>query len=70
MKEKIKKHLLNAYLSLAIVSIFWGTTYYAIHVGVQYTSGFALAGLRQALRSSDVRIRSCARGIPVQLKSI
>jgi len=49
MTDTIKKHLLNAYLSLAIVSIFWGTTYYAIHVGVQYTSGFALAGLRQAI---------------------
>src|SRR4051812_24381146 len=49
MSDTIKKHLFNAYLSLAIVSIFWGTTYYAIHVGVQCTSGFALAGLRQAI---------------------
>src|SRR5882672_1981938 len=44
----MKKQLFQAYLALAIVSIFWGTTYLAMRVGVQYANGFAMAGLRQA----------------------
>lgn len=45
----MKKQLFQAYLALAIVSIFWGTTYLAMRVGVQYANGFAMAGLRQAM---------------------
>lgn len=44
----MKKQLFQAYLALAVVSIFWGTTYLAMRVGVQYANGFAMAGLRQA----------------------
>jgi drug/metabolite transporter (DMT)-like permease len=44
----MKKQLFQAYLALATVSFFWGTTYLAMRVGVQYANGFAMAGLRQA----------------------
>ncbi len=44
----MKKQLFQAYIALATVSIFWGTTYLAMRVGVQYANGFAMAGLRQA----------------------
>ncbi|MBV7529806.1 EamA family transporter [Chitinophaga sp. sic0106] len=35
------------YLALAIVSIFWGTTYMASSIGVRYLHGISLSGLRQ-----------------------
>ena len=44
----MKHHHFRAYLALATVSIFWGTTYLAMRVGVQHADGFAMAGLRQA----------------------
>lgn len=39
----------NAYIALAIVSIFWGTTYLASSVGVRHMHGVMLAGIRQAV---------------------
>lgn len=39
----------RAYLALAIVSFFWGTTYLATAIAVQSVHGFFLAGVRQTL---------------------
>jgi drug/metabolite transporter (DMT)-like permease len=39
----------NAYIALAIVSIFWGTTYLASRIGVRYMHGITLAGIRQLM---------------------
>ncbi|MCW3464454.1 EamA family transporter [Chitinophaga nivalis] len=44
----MRKSHTNAYIALAIVSIFWGTTYLASSVGVRYIHGMMLAGLRQS----------------------
>jgi drug/metabolite transporter (DMT)-like permease len=38
-----------AYLALVLVSIFWGTTYLAARIGVQYMHGISLAGIRQTV---------------------
>lgn len=45
MNKDIKK----AYLALAVVSFFWGTTYVAARVGAQQMPGFFIAGVRQFL---------------------
>ncbi len=39
----------KAYMALAIVSFFWGTTYIAAKIGAQHIPGLFLAGLRQLL---------------------
>lgn len=39
----------NAYIALAIVSIFWGTTYLASRIGVRHMHGITLAGIRQLM---------------------
>lgn len=43
----MRKQNKNAYIALAIVSIFWGTTYLASSVGVRHMHGVMLAGIRQ-----------------------
>ncbi|NIG54851.1 EamA family transporter [Chitinophaga sp. Cy-1792] len=43
----MRKSTTMAYIALAIVSIFWGTTYLASHIGVRHMHGMMLAGLRQ-----------------------
>lgn len=43
----MRKSRTNAYIALAIVSIFWGTTYLASSVGVRHMHGVMLAGIRQ-----------------------
>jgi len=45
----MKKDLNKAYLALAIVSFFWGTTYIAAKIGAQHIPGLFLAGIRQLL---------------------
>ena len=45
MKNEIRK----AYIALAIVSFFWGTTYVAARVGAQEMPGLFIAGVRQFL---------------------
>lgn len=45
----MRKQNKNAYIALAIVSIFWGTTYLASSVGVRHMHGVMLAGIRQAV---------------------
>lgn len=41
--------LFKAYLALVMVCFFWGTTYLAIRVGVQYVPGFMMAGIRNVV---------------------
>lgn len=43
----MKKELGRAYLALAVVSFFWGTTYLASRVGAQHMPGLFVAGMRQ-----------------------
>jgi len=41
--------LFKAYVALAMVCFFWGTTYLAIRIGVQFVPGFMMAGIRNVL---------------------
>jgi len=43
----MKKDLRKAYIALALVSFFWGTTYVAARVGAQNMPGLFVAGVRQ-----------------------
>jgi drug/metabolite transporter (DMT)-like permease len=45
----MKKDVSKAYVALAIVSFFWGTTYIAAKIGAQHIPGLFLAGMRQLL---------------------
>src|SRR5689334_17905147 len=45
----MNKNLLKAYLALACVCFFWGTTFLAIRVGVKTLSPFWLVGIRQTM---------------------
>jgi drug/metabolite transporter (DMT)-like permease len=45
----MKTDLTKAYLALAVVSIVWGTTYYALLIGVKTFPPFLFSGLRQAI---------------------
>ncbi len=45
----MKKELHKAYMALAIVSFFWGTTYIAAKIGAEHIPGLFLAGVRQLL---------------------
>ncbi|MBY0427188.1 MAG: EamA family transporter, partial [Cytophagales bacterium] len=40
---------LTAYLALASVSFFWGTTYFAIRIGVSDAPPFLFSGIRNAI---------------------
>ena len=41
------KSMLPAYIALALVSFFWGTTYLATRIGVEFAHGFLLSAVRQ-----------------------
>ena len=43
----MKKDLHKAYIALAIVSFFWGTTYIASKIGAQHMPGLFVSGVRQ-----------------------
>jgi drug/metabolite transporter (DMT)-like permease len=43
----IKKEFGKAYVALAVVSFFWGTTYIASRIGAQHMPGLFVSGLRQ-----------------------
>jgi len=43
----MKKEISRAYIALAIVSFFWGTTYIASRIGAQHMPGLFMAGIRQ-----------------------
>jgi drug/metabolite transporter (DMT)-like permease len=45
----MKKDLLKAYLALACVCFFWGTTYLAVRVGVETLPPLWLVGIRQTI---------------------
>lgn len=45
----IDRSLWKAYAALAVVCIVWGTTYFALRVGVETFPPFLFSGLRQAL---------------------
>jgi drug/metabolite transporter (DMT)-like permease len=44
-----KIELRKAYIALALVSFFWGTTYVASRIGAQHMPGLFMAGVRQFL---------------------
>lgn len=44
-----KNPLFKAYFALIAVCFFWGTTYLAIRIGVQYVPGFMMAGIRNVM---------------------
>ncbi len=44
----MSKHT-KAYIALVYICIVWGTTYLAIHIGVQHYPAFLFAGVRQVL---------------------
>ncbi len=58
MKNDLKK----AYIALALVSFFWGTTYVAARVGAQQMPGLFVAGVRQFLSGLILVIFFLARG--------
>src|SRR5690606_7376267 len=41
------RKLMNAYLALAVVCIVWGTTYFAMRIGVETFPAFLFSGIRQ-----------------------
>lgn len=43
----MKKEMSKAYIALAIVSFFWGTTYIASRISAQHMPGLFVAGIRQ-----------------------
>ncbi|HET7898769.1 MAG TPA: EamA family transporter [Flavisolibacter sp.] len=45
----MKREQRNAYLALAWVSFFWGTTYLAARISAHYMPGLFVAGVRQAV---------------------
>jgi drug/metabolite transporter (DMT)-like permease len=45
----MKKELHKAYIALAIVSFFWGTTYIAARIGATHMPGLFVSGMRQLL---------------------
>jgi len=45
--NEMKKELNRAYIALAIVSFFWGTTYIASRIGAQHIPGLFVSGVRQ-----------------------
>src|SRR3954451_12266461 len=47
--NEMKRELSRAYIALAVVSFFWGTTYIASRIGAQHMPGLFMAGIRQFL---------------------
>src|SRR6266498_4254797 len=58
----MKKELKKAYVALAIVSFFWGTTYIASRIGAQYMPGLFVSGVRQFLSGTILVSFFLARG--------
>lgn len=52
----------KAYIALAIVSFFWGTTYIAARMGAQQMPGLFMAGLRQFVSGLILVLFFLARG--------
>lgn len=66
----MRKSNTNAYIALAIVSIFWGTTYLASRVGVRHIHGVMLAGLRQAVAGALITGFFLLRGYKLPEKMV
>lgn len=60
----------NAYAALVVVSIFWGTTYVATRVGVQYMHGLLLAGIRQAAAGTILTAFFLLKGYKLPEKAV
>jgi drug/metabolite transporter (DMT)-like permease len=61
----MNKKLLKAYLALACVCLFWGTTFLAIRVGVKTLSPFWLVGIRQTVAGALICAFLLLRGQPL-----
>jgi drug/metabolite transporter (DMT)-like permease len=48
----MKKDMHKAYIALAIVSFFWGTTFIASRIGAQHIPGLFISGIRQFVSGS------------------
>jgi drug/metabolite transporter (DMT)-like permease len=60
-----KRDLNRAYVALALVSFFWGTTYVASRVGTQQMPGLFIAGVRQFLSGLILTVYFLARGYKI-----
>jgi drug/metabolite transporter (DMT)-like permease len=60
-----KQFTLNAWIAFAAVSIFWGTTFLAIRVGVQSMPPFIMAGLRHFIAGIFICSFFVLRGYPM-----
>ncbi|SHL12161.1 EamA-like transporter family protein [Chitinophaga jiangningensis] len=58
------------YLALAIVSIFWGTTYMASSIGVRHLHGITLSGLRQGTAGLILVLFFLVRGNAVPPRAV
>jgi drug/metabolite transporter (DMT)-like permease len=58
----MKKDLNKAYIALALVSFFWGTTYVAARVGAQQMPGLFMAGVRQFISGLILVVFFLAKG--------
>jgi len=47
--NSMDKKIINAYLALAVVCIVWGTTYFAMRIGVETFPAFLFSGIRQVI---------------------
>ncbi|MER3498126.1 MAG: hypothetical protein C4308_05545 [Chitinophagaceae bacterium] len=61
----MKKDISKAYIALAIVSFFWGTTYLASRVGAQQMPGLFMAGVRQLLSGFILTVFFLAKGYKI-----
>lgn len=58
----MSKDLRKAYIALALVSFFWGTTYVAARVGAQNMPGLFVAGIRQFISGALLVMYFLLRG--------
>src|SRR5687768_10317230 len=58
----MKKELQRAYIALAIVSFFWGTTYIASRVSALHIPGLFVSGVRQFVSGLILVVYFISRG--------
>ncbi len=59
-----------AYFALGLVSIFWGTTFLASHIGVQHLHGIMLSGVRMAVAGALLTAYFLLRGEKIPAKGV
>ncbi len=64
MRNPITSDPLKAWLAFAAVAIFWGTTFFAIRIGVQTMPPFLMAGIRQSVAGVIIGSYFLLRGYP------